>query len=165
MGVSANDMGTLEGMSPIAYLRVVRLRRAHWDLRAADPSHDSVASIARRWGFAHLGRFAAAHKNMYGQNTTTGPARCALRAQRKGFRGTHAELAPTYGDRESSVKQRGSGGGRRNLVDELPSPATMERQDQIRPRMLGAGAMAPGWRWARMGASDVIGVVSGGVAR
>jgi AraC-like DNA-binding protein len=60
-------MGTLEGMSPIAYLRVVRLRRAHWDLRAADPSHDSVASIARRWGFAHLGRFAAAHKNMYGQ--------------------------------------------------------------------------------------------------
>ncbi|MDT5107493.1 MAG: hypothetical protein QOI25_5006 [Mycobacterium sp.] len=67
MGVSGNDMGTLEGMSPIAYLRVVRLRRAHWDLRAADPSHDSVASIARRWGFAHLGRFAAAHKNMYGQ--------------------------------------------------------------------------------------------------
>jgi AraC-like DNA-binding protein len=55
------------GMSPMAYLRVVRLRRAHRDLRSADPSHSSVVSIAHRWGFTHLGRFAAAHKTMYGQ--------------------------------------------------------------------------------------------------
>ena len=26
----------------------------------------TVAAIAHRWGFAHLGRFAAAHKKMYG---------------------------------------------------------------------------------------------------
>jgi AraC-like DNA-binding protein len=55
------------GMSPMAYVRVVRLRRAHRDLRSADPSHSSVAAIAHRWGFIHLGRFAAAHKTMYGQ--------------------------------------------------------------------------------------------------
>jgi AraC-like DNA-binding protein len=55
------------GMSPMAYVRVVRLRRAHRDLRSADPSHGTVASIARRWGFTHLGRFAAAHKTMYGE--------------------------------------------------------------------------------------------------
>jgi AraC-like DNA-binding protein len=55
------------GMSPMAYLRVVRLRHAHRDLRSADPSHSSVASIAHRWGFTHLGRFAAAHKTMYDQ--------------------------------------------------------------------------------------------------
>ncbi|MFF3568640.1 AraC family transcriptional regulator [Nocardia jiangxiensis] len=55
------------GMSPMAYLRVVRLRHAHRDLRSADPSHTTVASIARRWGFTHLGRFAAAYKTMYGQ--------------------------------------------------------------------------------------------------
>jgi AraC-like DNA-binding protein len=65
------------GMSPMAYLRVVRLRRAHRDLRSANPSHSSVASIAHRWGFAHPGRFAAAHKTMFGETP-----RQALRAAR-----------------------------------------------------------------------------------
>jgi AraC-like DNA-binding protein len=55
------------GMSPMTYLRVVRLRRAHRDLRSADPAHTTVACIAHRWGFTHLGRFAAAHQRMYGQ--------------------------------------------------------------------------------------------------
>jgi AraC-like DNA-binding protein len=55
------------GMSPMAYLRTVRLRHAHRDLRSGDPSHATVASIAHRWGFSHLGRFAAAHKAMFGE--------------------------------------------------------------------------------------------------
>jgi AraC-like DNA-binding protein len=55
------------GMSPMAYVRLVRLRRAHRDLRAADPSHSTVACIAHRWGFTHLGRFVAAHKGIYGE--------------------------------------------------------------------------------------------------
>jgi AraC-like DNA-binding protein len=55
------------GMSPMAYVRDVRLRRAHRDLRSADPAHTTVAAIARRWGFTHLGRFAAAHKMMFGK--------------------------------------------------------------------------------------------------
>lgn len=55
------------GISPMAYVRLVRLRRAHRDLRAADPSHSTVACIAHRWGFTHLGRFVAAHKGMYGE--------------------------------------------------------------------------------------------------
>ena len=55
------------GMSPMAYLRVVRLQRAHRDLRSADADHSTVACIAHRWGFTHLGRFAAAHKEMFGQ--------------------------------------------------------------------------------------------------
>jgi AraC-like DNA-binding protein len=54
------------GMSPMAYLRVVRLQRAHRDLRSADADHGTVACIAHRWGFTHLGRFAAAHKEMFG---------------------------------------------------------------------------------------------------
>jgi AraC-like DNA-binding protein len=65
------------GMSPMAYLRVVRLGRAHRDLRSADPSRNTVAAIARRWGFTHAGRFAAAHQRMYGET----PLR-ALRAAR-----------------------------------------------------------------------------------
>jgi AraC-like DNA-binding protein len=55
------------GMSPMAYLREVRLRRAHSELRAADPSHTTVAAVAHRWGFTHLGRFATAHKLTYGE--------------------------------------------------------------------------------------------------
>jgi AraC-like DNA-binding protein len=55
------------GMSPMAYLRVVRLRRAHRDLRSAHPTHTTVAAIAHRWGFTHLGHFAAAHQKMYGE--------------------------------------------------------------------------------------------------
>ncbi len=55
------------GVSPMEYVREVRLRRAHAELRAADPHTDSVAAIARRWGFTHLGRFAAAHEAKFGQ--------------------------------------------------------------------------------------------------
>jgi AraC-like DNA-binding protein len=54
------------GMSPMAYVREVRLRRAHRDLRSADPAHNTVAAIAHRWGFTHLSRFAATHKMMFG---------------------------------------------------------------------------------------------------
>ena len=55
------------GMSPMEYVRDVRLRRAHEELRTADPVAESVAAVARRWGFAHLGRFAAAHEAKFGQ--------------------------------------------------------------------------------------------------
>ena len=65
------------GMSPMAYVRAVRLRRAHRDLRSADPSQITVAAIAHRWGFTHLGRFAEAHKTVYGETPLQ-----ALRAPR-----------------------------------------------------------------------------------
>lgn len=51
--------------TPLARLRAVRLAHAHADLVAADPTTDSVAEIARRWGFAHLGRFAATYQDSY----------------------------------------------------------------------------------------------------
>lgn len=53
------------GVPPTTYLREVRLGRAHADLRAADPARTSVAEIAVRWGFTHLGRFAAAYRDRY----------------------------------------------------------------------------------------------------
>jgi AraC-like DNA-binding protein len=56
------------GTTPMAYLRQVRLRRAHHDLRDSDPSIDTVASVAFRWGFTNLGRFAAAYAAQYGEN-------------------------------------------------------------------------------------------------
>jgi AraC-like DNA-binding protein len=56
------------GLPPMAYLRRLRLARAHADLRAAEPGEETVASVAHRWGFAHLGRFAAAYRAEYGRS-------------------------------------------------------------------------------------------------
>ncbi|MEV6844440.1 AraC family transcriptional regulator [Actinoplanes sp. NPDC051411] len=54
------------GISPTNYLRQVRLDRAHQELRQADPHHTTVADVAHRWGFAHLGRFAGSYRERYG---------------------------------------------------------------------------------------------------
>ncbi len=55
--------------TPMAYLRRVRLERAHRDLLAADPARgDTVADVARRWGFASLSRFAAVYREEYGRS-------------------------------------------------------------------------------------------------
>ncbi|OBJ54736.1 AraC family transcriptional regulator [Mycobacterium sp. 1423905.2] len=53
--------------SPMAYLREVRLRRAHQMLLESNPSTVTVASVAYRWGFTNLGRFASAHATRYGE--------------------------------------------------------------------------------------------------
>ncbi|MEV1288004.1 AraC family transcriptional regulator [Micromonospora sp. NPDC049679] len=54
------------GLSPMAYLRQVRLDRAHDELHRADPGTVTVAEVVHRWGFGHLGRFAAAYRSRYG---------------------------------------------------------------------------------------------------
>jgi AraC-like DNA-binding protein len=56
------------GTTPMAYLRDVRLRRARQELRESDPTRETVGSIAARWGFSNLGRFAAAYAYRYGEN-------------------------------------------------------------------------------------------------
>ncbi|MFI2662314.1 helix-turn-helix transcriptional regulator [Micromonospora carbonacea] len=53
------------GQSPMGLLRAVRLRRAHHDLENAKPGQ-TVTEMARRWGFAHTGRFAQAYRKEYG---------------------------------------------------------------------------------------------------
>jgi AraC-like DNA-binding protein len=54
-------------MTPMGYLRGVRLNGAHDDLLKADVE-DRVADIARRWAFANLGRFAAQYRGRFGEN-------------------------------------------------------------------------------------------------
>lgn len=54
------------GIAPMTYLRQVRLARTHLDLQLADPARCSVADVASRWGFTHLGRFAAVYRERYG---------------------------------------------------------------------------------------------------
>jgi len=53
--------------TPMAYLRAVRLDRAHNELLATDPSQgDTVTGIAARWGFYSNSRFAAQYRRAYG---------------------------------------------------------------------------------------------------
>jgi AraC-like DNA-binding protein len=55
------------GTTPMAYLRVVRLERAHRELTAADPTTGvTVQAVATRWGLPHAGRFGAAYRATYG---------------------------------------------------------------------------------------------------
>jgi len=53
--------------TPMAYLRAVRLDRAHNDLLATDPGlGETVTGIAARWGFYSSSRFAAQYRRAYG---------------------------------------------------------------------------------------------------
>jgi AraC-like DNA-binding protein len=56
------------GVAPMTYLQHVRLRRAREALRTADPLRVTVAAVAHRWGFAHLGRFASAYRSHFGES-------------------------------------------------------------------------------------------------
>jgi AraC-like DNA-binding protein len=53
------------GMSPMAYLRNVRLDRVHEELLSRT-DNVPVSEIAHRWGFSHLGRFAEQYKRKFG---------------------------------------------------------------------------------------------------
>lgn len=53
-------------MTPLEYLRHLRLERAHRELVAADPARDTVTSIAGRCGFSHPGRFSGEYKKAFG---------------------------------------------------------------------------------------------------
>jgi AraC-like DNA-binding protein len=55
------------GQTPTEYLRGIRLRRVRAELREATPTTTTVRSVAERWGFAHLGRFAASFAGAFGE--------------------------------------------------------------------------------------------------
>ena len=53
--------------TPLAHLRSVRMERTHRDLQNAEAGNGvSVAALAARWGFTHLGRFAFEYRRRYG---------------------------------------------------------------------------------------------------
>lgn len=54
--------------SPIAFLKGVRMKRVRDELRAASPESETVTDVAMRWGFSHLGRFAAEYRRWFGES-------------------------------------------------------------------------------------------------
>lgn len=54
--------------TPMEYVRRVRLSHAHRELVAGSRQTTTVAGVARRWGFAHLGRFSVYYRDHYDQS-------------------------------------------------------------------------------------------------
>ncbi len=55
-------------MTPVAYLRTLRLNRVRVELRAPSPVGQTVTGTATRWGFLHLGKFAQDYRQMFGES-------------------------------------------------------------------------------------------------
>jgi AraC-like DNA-binding protein len=55
-------------ITPMQYLRRLRLHYAHQELIASDRMHTTVTDIAARWGFSHTGRFAVLYRQTYGHS-------------------------------------------------------------------------------------------------
>jgi AraC-like DNA-binding protein len=53
------------GVSPLTYVRTIRLEHAHAELQEAEEG-DSVTEVATRWGFTHLSRFSEHYKRRFG---------------------------------------------------------------------------------------------------
>lgn len=56
-----------EGVTPMAYLRDIRLEKARLGLELADPSAASVSDVATSCGFRHMGRFSGAYREEFGE--------------------------------------------------------------------------------------------------
>ncbi|MEX3790257.1 AraC family transcriptional regulator [Paraburkholderia sp. BR14374] len=72
-GVSASTLfagfRNYYGLSPMAYVRQLRLERVRADLLAMEASNaSSITEVATRWGFAHLGRFSLDYKRHFGES-------------------------------------------------------------------------------------------------
>jgi AraC-like DNA-binding protein len=79
LSVRALDKGfhRYVGTPPMAYLRQVRMTRAHDELLGADPELTTASTVARKWGFGHYGRFAADYARRFGRKPSE-----TLRTQR-----------------------------------------------------------------------------------
>jgi len=62
------------GMNPLNYVQRLRLQQIHYDLLYGD-ADENISEIAARWGFSHMGYFAARYRALYGvspSSTRTG---------------------------------------------------------------------------------------------
>lgn len=70
-GVSKRTLGYLflhtYGITPMAFVKQERLKKARMLLQHADPSTATVTSIARECGFTHMGQFSLDYKRLLGE--------------------------------------------------------------------------------------------------
>ena len=54
-------------ITPMTYLRNLRLDKVRAELQAASDARGSVTRTAMRWGFSHFGQFSAAYRQRFGE--------------------------------------------------------------------------------------------------
>lgn len=59
------------GMSPTQWLRLRRLNAVRRDLMRSTAAETTVAEVAMRWSFWHLGRFAQSYYSLFGEHPST----------------------------------------------------------------------------------------------
>jgi len=71
--ISGYSIRTLEyvfqdyyGISPKTYLKNIRLNKVYKALQNSDPSQIKIADVANKWGYWHMGQFAADYRNLFG---------------------------------------------------------------------------------------------------
>ena len=55
------------GISPKSYIIKLRLNAAYEDLNHASPDKIKIYMIANKWGFWHMGQFAADYRKLFGE--------------------------------------------------------------------------------------------------
>jgi AraC family ethanolamine operon transcriptional activator len=55
------------GMTPMAYVKGLRLYHVHRELWRAKISDTRVSDVANAWGFWHMGQFAADYRKLFGE--------------------------------------------------------------------------------------------------
>lgn len=71
----------LRGLGPVAYFKVHRLNAVREELRRSHPQEATVHDIAVRWGFLHMGEFAADYHRLFGESPAD-----TLRGRSRSFR-------------------------------------------------------------------------------
>jgi AraC family ethanolamine operon transcriptional activator len=62
-----NAFEAFTGVSPMSYLKALRLNGVRDALRAAERERVRIIDVAMDWGFDHMGHFAADYRAMFGE--------------------------------------------------------------------------------------------------
>ena len=63
-----NAFKSLYGLRPNEFIRLLKLNLVHHELTQSKSSQTSVLKVARKWGFAHMGRFSKYYTELFGEN-------------------------------------------------------------------------------------------------
>ena len=55
------------GVTPRLYVRAFRLNKVRRELRRSNPDDTKISEVAGRWGFWHMGQFAADYRTQFGE--------------------------------------------------------------------------------------------------
>jgi AraC family ethanolamine operon transcriptional activator len=92
------------GVGPIRLLKVIQLREIHAALLAADPNHETVTSIAARFGIWDFSLFASNYKDLFGESPSSTLRTASKRARR------HFTASDTWLQRAARAFSRTAGG-------------------------------------------------------